>query len=398
MLTSIKKYYLDPFLTLPKLAWILSFGALVNSIGRVAIPFFTIFATEKYNISLGTAGILLGIYGAGNVLGSYFGGIFSDRTSGQTTLKLSLLFAGLGFIGISISNNIFVLGFVFLWISFFESWYRPAFNVCVADLFDEKERIQVISLYRTMINLGFSIGAASSMWIAQLGGWDALCIVDGITSILSVIVFHFMIPASNKKMTNKKKTVSFEPFKNSEFNYIFAAMLLIAFVFFQLKSTVPAYFSQYGLSKEWFATLLTLNGITVVLIELPLNTYLKSFKKNKVAILGAMLLGIGLVACTVATNYYLSILSLVVWTVGEIMIFPVVISMVMNLSKEGNLGAYMGSYQLIFSISSITAPIIGLSVFTNLSPDILWILCAILSVLSGVLLWKSESPLSLKYN
>ena len=75
-------------------------------------------------------------------------------------------------------------------------------------------------------------------------------------------------------------------------------------MFFQLFTTIPIYHSkQFGLTEFQTGLLLTLNGVLVFFLEMPIVNYIEKNKKDKlkVIILGCLLMTISLFLMLVNT-------------------------------------------------------------------------------------------------
>jgi MFS family permease len=65
-------------------------------------------------------------------------------------------------------------------------------------------------------------------------------------------------------------------------------------------------------------------------------------------------------------------MTLITWTLGEILVFPLLSSFVANRADETNRGRYMGFYTLTFAFALVFGPAAGAWIYDTLSPEILW--------------------------
>lgn len=88
--------------------------------------------------------------------------------------------------------------------------------------------------------------------------------------------------------------------------------------------------------------------------------------------IGALLLCVGFGILPLGVSYFYVIITVVIWTFGEILIFPTLAASVSNQASDENLGKYMGMYSFAFSLAFAVAPAIGGFVYGHYSPRILW--------------------------
>jgi predicted MFS family arabinose efflux permease len=81
-----------------------------------------------------------------------------------------------------------------------------------------------------------------------------------------------------------------------------------------------------------------------------------------------------------------AVFTVILWSIGEILIFPLASSFVANRASEANIGMYMGLFTLNFSLSIVVGPWLGAQIYTTLQPDYLWyaIIVLTLPVFSGL--------------
>ena len=79
MLSSIRSEYADAYRGLPRDVWLLSVAALINRAGTMVIPFLALYMTKHLGFAKEDAGLLIGVYGGGSLIGTWVGGYLTDR-------------------------------------------------------------------------------------------------------------------------------------------------------------------------------------------------------------------------------------------------------------------------------------------------------------------------------
>src|SRR5215813_14768170 len=99
MLATTARTYKNAYSGLSRSTWLLSVVMLVNRSGTMVIPFMTIYLTQpSMGYTIGQAGIVMGIFGAGAICGGFIGGKLTDKFGFHPVQLTALLGGGLFFI------------------------------------------------------------------------------------------------------------------------------------------------------------------------------------------------------------------------------------------------------------------------------------------------------------
>src|ERR1700754_45724 len=60
-------------------SWYLCLVMFINRSGTMVVPFMTIYCTQKLHFTVEQAGIIMGIFGVGSILGAFLGGKTTDK-------------------------------------------------------------------------------------------------------------------------------------------------------------------------------------------------------------------------------------------------------------------------------------------------------------------------------
>ena len=150
-------------------------------------------------------------------------------------------------------------------------------------------------------------------------------------------------------------------------------LLIIGISFFQLFGTWPLYLKEnLGFFENQIGLLLTINAILIVLIEMPLVHRIGKKDPIRMIAIGTVFLFSGFALIPLSPSYYYIILTVILWSIGEILIFPIIATLIANRADASHLGRYMGVFTLTFSMSMVVAPMTGTFVYERFGPAILW--------------------------
>src|SRR5215467_4947224 len=86
---------LDP--QLPRQVWLLQIGGVANSFGNgIVLPFLVIYLHDVRGFGLGTAGLVVGVSAAAQLLAGIFAGPLIDRIGPSPTLRCGLVIQAVG--------------------------------------------------------------------------------------------------------------------------------------------------------------------------------------------------------------------------------------------------------------------------------------------------------------
>ena len=179
-------------------------------------------------------------------------------------------------------------------------------------------------------------------------------------------------------------------FHDRLFFFFLISSLLGAFVYFQSQTTFPLQVKASGFSEADYGLLISLNGLAIVLLELPLVSITQRYPYRPVLALGSVLVGLGFALNAFANDLPALALTVLVWTLGEIIYAPVASAYVADIAPEHLRGRYQGAWGLTWGLAFVLAPALGAAVFAW-SPDGLWLICGLLGLLAALLLLVPRS-------
>jgi MFS family permease len=169
--------------------------------------------------------------------------------------------------------------------------------------------------------------------------------------------------------------------------FFLVAVFLTGAVFFQHEGPMSLFLVQdLGLSPAFYGGLFTINTLMIVFIEVPLNSATSHWPHQRALALGAFLFAVGSGAFAFATGPGMIIVGVVIWTFGEMMLFPQASAYVAEIAPAAKRGGYMGAYSLAFNISFAVAPWAGTVAFDRYGARFLWLSVFAVGLISAVMM------------
>lgn len=375
--------------SLPRPVWFLFFGSFLNKFGAFVVPFLAIYMT-KQGFTLADAGFAIGAYGIGNLAASLLGGYLADTFGRRKTIVLSMFSGAATMLLLSQGQTLSAIIILSALTGLTNELYRPAASALMADLVPTGQRVTAFSAYRMAFNAGWAFGPATAGFLADYG-FHWLFIGDAATSVLFGLVAFFALPRgvrshqANIPWSEALKTLR----QDKRLHQALLAASAISLVLFQMSSTFGLHVTHLGFSPATYGALISLNGALVVFCELPLTTITRRFPARRVMAIGYLLLGLGF-AINVATHTIPAlILSVAIFTLGEMICMPVAGAYIADLSPSNMRGRYSGAYGLTWACGLIFGPALGMRLF-EIGPAVLWFSCGTLGLLAAMIILRKS--------
>jgi len=345
----------------------------------MVIPFMTIYLTQPaLGYSIGQAGIVMGIFGAGAICGGFVGGKLTDKLGFHPVQLVALTGGGVMFIVLGMVKSYpLICLFTFL-LSLVNEAFRPANSTAIAHYSKEENRTRSYSLNRLAINLGWAVGGAVGGFLASID-YHLLFWTDGLTNIAAAVLLkYFLTPVSGQQAFIKKEaagSVTASAFKDKSYLIFIGITILFAICFFQLFTTLPVYYKQSLHINEFFIGLLmALNGVIITLIEMILVFKLEGKKESIFYIRnGFLLTGSSFLLLNILpASAIAAVFCMVIVTIGEIFSLPFMNSFWISRTTAGNRGQYAGLYTIAWSTAQVLGPSGGAQVVEHFSFRLLW--------------------------
>lgn len=355
----------------------------------MVLPFLTLYLTTQLGEDATTAGLMLTFYGIGALVTAPIMGKLSDKIGSMTVMRISLFFSGLILIFYPLIERYSVLlGATLLW-SIINEAFRPASMSLISHIAPSEKRKTAFAMNRLVINLGMSIGPVAAGFLAQID-FSIIFYVDAVSAILAAL-FLTLYPIRHKidkeeiereveKLQSHKGIV----LKDLRFLFFLLAVTPVTMVMFQHIGVLPLYLvKDLGFQTSTFGMLVVVNTILIIFVEVPLNTAMTNWSEKKALALGSLLAGLGFGATAFVSDVIPLIITIIIWTFGEMILFPASSTYVAEISPPNRRGEYMGYFQMSFSLAFTLGPWLGTLVYDNYGGREVWFAAFVASAISA---------------
>ena len=398
MLKTAFQRYINNFRGFTREIWILTFITFINRAGTMVLPFLSKYLKEDLHFSYSQVGWIMVFFGSGSIIGSWLGGKLSDKIGFYKIMIFSLFTTGILLFCIQ-----FITSFVGLCIGMFvlmiiADMFRPAMFVSIGAYAKPENRTRALTLVRLAINLGFAAGPALGGLIIMTIGYNGLFWIDGGTCIIAILFFWIKVKEKKKTAYRDKahlgEILTHSVFKDKPFWIFLFSCMVSGILFFQIFTTIPLYHKeQFNLTEFKTGLLLTLNGLIIFFIEMPLVSYVErnNISKVKVVALGCFFMAVSLFLMLINTWAGILIIMMLFTTFGEMFAFPFSNSVALSRAPKGHEGRYMAIYTMSFSLAHIFSSKIGMEIIDNFGYQMNWFVMGalgLLGMLAGIWVFR----------
>lgn len=383
MLKALIRIYREAYRGLPRTAWMLAAAAFVNSSGTMVIFFLSLYLTQKLHFSTSFAGQALSLYGLGGIAGAYLGGWLCDKVGATRVQGTSLLLTGSLCVLLSFFESRPAILILLASIGLASQALFPANSTAMTLICPPELRARGFALQRLANNLGVTIGPVLGGYLA-LHNYHYLFWADGLTSIAAAVLIALFFrrspiyaPAREKHQPRQDS-----PWRDPVFLFVLLLTISLGVIFVQLLSTYPLYLRRtYGLAENRIGSVLAVNTLMIVIIEMPLVHWLSRFPPGRVVAWGAFFFGASFPLLPFGRSFGFAAMCMAVLTVGEMLTLPMLAALISNRAPASGVGRFQGLFSLAFTVAFVVGPLLGTWVYESRSGETLWIAVGLLAVL-----------------
>ncbi len=364
--------------------WLLILNITFNLVMGFILPVNTIFIHKNLHESLVTAGFTLMVYSAFMMIGNALGGVMFDRFSKRGTLYIGYGISIISLLGMSFHHvwptyaiMLFILGFgmglVYTAVN--------AYTAFIAEQMSGNSRVIFNNMYLAA-NIGIAIGSTAVGFIFK---WSIFFtfFIPMMLFIISAVILLFKANLLDHVNENDDETThhyvssdTADPKIEIGANRFMLNMIVICASIFivwlgysQWDSNLSAYMLNQGYSTREYGLVFTINAASLLIIQPVMNRVVsRIFKLLKYQIfLGTIIMGLSFLILPGAKSYLAYVISMLVLTIGESMVFPTIPALLSKMSTNKNRGTFQSFYSIFGSLGRAIGPYAGSLIVTALS-------------------------------
>jgi MFS family permease len=228
---------------------------------------------------------------------------------------------------------------------------------------------------RMAINLGFAFGMTLGGLLADWS-WRLLFVGDGLTTALYGVLVYLFIPETRPKASAAGAVSAAAPgsaLRDGVFLQAMAVSFAFGLIFFSHITALPLTMTvNAGYPARVFGALVGMNGLLIALFEVSVVHRLRAWRRLRVAAVGMALAGLGFGLSGVFLHWAWFLVTVVIWTAGEILSSPFKMAFVSDWAPPALRGLYMSLYQATWSLAFALNPLLFLPLQARLGDRRFW--------------------------
>lgn len=372
--------------------WLLSAFAYA-----MAMPFVTIFLRKERGASESTIGFVFLAMGLAATVAPVIAGVLTDRVGRRVFLwsvpAMRAAAYGALALAVHLEAPLVTISALLALTSFLGSFYQAVADTYVADIVPPAGRAEAYSVMRVGLNVGWMTGPAVGAFLSRTP-WSLLFgITAALVAVNAVLMYAFCGESVRPGETGRAGpplTPATTGLGACLRNRAFIGHCIFATVFFlcaaQLVTTLSLdALERVGLTQDRIGWLYALNGLVVILFQLPVNRFFAKVSLRRRLAQGAVLFGFAYWSLSAAGTFRGMLVAMALISFAEIIAYPVLVSIAAELAPPVAMGRYMGVYTMARSLARSLGPLIGMHLYAVLGtePVAYWGIIGTFAVVAG---------------
>lgn len=362
----------------PRQFWLLFWGMLISAVGGSMIwPFLTIYMRQRLDIPLTAVTLLLTLNAAAGLMTTFVTGPAVDRFGRKGAMFLSLAVGSIMMLAMSMAGTLQLWAILMAINGAFGPLYRVGSNSMVADLIEPERRASAYALLRTSNNLGVAIGPSVGGFVTAASYALAFYSAAGASAIFALLVMFFV-----NETVPQRQIATEQPQTDGGYSQVLRNRPFLAFcgvytlgvmAHVLMMVLLPVYAKEnFGVPESQYGFIMATNAAMVVLFQYTTTRITERHHHLPVLAVGSLFLALGAGSVALGWNFPTFLASMVILTIGEMIVMPTSTALTANLAPPDMRGRYMSIYGLTWGIGFGIGPVIGGFLNDNLAPVAIW--------------------------
>jgi MFS family permease len=384
----------------PKQFRLMFYGMLISTIGSSMIwPFLMIYVRQRVNLPLTQAASLMTINATAGIIAALIAGPITDRIGRKWVMVFSL--AGNGLVYFFMSNAHSYLNFAILLAlsGTFNPLYRVGADAMLADLIPPEKRPDAYALIRLSNNAGIAIGPMIGGFLSSVSYTITFFFAGTGMLIYSLLIAFFAVETLPQPLVEPGGTIKrmggyLQVLRDTQFVSFAGVFILAQMCAVMIWILMPVYANGiYNVPESLYGFIPTTNALMVVFLQVFVTSITKRFRPLLVMMVGTLFYTLGVGSVSFGYSFIGFWISIVIMTIGELILMPTASTYVAGLAPPDMRGRYMSIAGLTWSAAAGIAPIMGGYLSDNIDPVAIWyggFMIGILGILGFYILSKKQ--------
>lgn len=375
----------------PRTFWVVAGTHFIDAIGNTLLmPFFALYVTQKFNVGMTQAGILLATNSVAGMIGSTIGGAMADRFGRRGIILFGLVVSALSGLTLGFVNKFHLFYGLSVFVGLMGSAAHPAHQAMIADILPAEKRSEGFGMMRVISNFAWIIGPTIGGLLASFN-FLYLFLSDAVISIITAFLVFRLLPETKPQ---PKEETEHEPLAKTFGGYwvaladrpylafIFASILMIL-VYQQMYSSLSVYLRDvHQVNPQYYGMIMSTSAVTVVIFQFLVTSIIKKYPPFLMMTAATFFYMIGFTMYGFVATVPLFILAMVIITIGEMIGMPTSNVLAAFFAPEKMRARYMAVFGLTWTVPSMIGPWAAGLVFDYFNPNYVWYIGGLLCIVA----------------
>lgn len=372
------------FRGLPPLVWTLFAGTAINRLGYLVTPFLVFLLADR-GITGSDISFVLGALGAGHLLGPALGGLLADRIGRRPTMLIGLVGSAIAQGALFLAPGLWTMAASALLLSTAGATVGPAAFALLADSVDTGWRQRAYALFNWGVNIGTAAAGVLGGFLAAHGYWLLFAVDAGSALVYATVVATRLREPARTAPTKASGGLGYGVVLRDRLLLLLLPLLGIQlFVYSLTEVALPLAVRDSGLSPAVYGALAAVNAVLVVALQPFVSARLSGLPQLPVQAAGGTLIAAGVALTGLADSVTGYVVSVVVWSLGEVAVAGIAASVVADLAPADARGRYQGAFSWTWGMARFSALTLGVALYTGVGAAALWWGALVLGLLAAV--------------
>ncbi|MCB1516936.1 MAG: MFS transporter [Hyphomicrobiaceae bacterium] len=387
MLASIRQFN--------KTVWLIILATMASRFTFfMAWPYLALILHQRFGLNEFQIGLMLTIAVTIGVLFGFYVGYLSDRYGRRRLMLIGIALNVVSMLLLSVAAELPIFMIATMGASIARSVIENPGRALLTDMLeDRKAKDMALHLRYFVLNVGAAFGPLAGVAIGATGtqlAFALVALVYFVYFIAASIIFRLERPAhrSGINAALRMRDVISVLRRDHIFLMFVAATFLANLTYGQTEAGLLQYLRHSGLLDVagTYALLILTNGLTIVALQFPLLKLTENLTPLFRAAIGVALFTFGFIGFALLSpqSTINLVLSMLVLSVGEAILFPTLNVIVDHLAPDDMKGSYVGASSIhIFGFAF--APLFGGFLLFQFGGMVMWLTMAVLAIVVAVL-------------
>lgn len=328
------------------------------------IPLLAVHITRNLMLGAAIAGLVLAVrqftqFGLG-----LFVSALADWAGYRRMIMLGMVVRAAGFMWLAFASDVLTLLLSAALSAVGGAFFESSSKAALAVLSKGYNRETVFSLTTTVGNVGAALGPLLGVALIKVN-FAVVGVAAGSLYLVNFLLIWIFVPKITTAQAGGKAVR--QMFNNlgivwHDRPFVLIVVLLVGYysLYSQINITLPLEATRLTGSEDSVGLIYVINsGLAITFQFVSLHYLRRWFQMTTIIGVGTLISGLGLFCISFASNYAILVVCIVVYSLGRLVVEPVVAVIVSQYSSEETLGSYFGASSLALGFGGIFGSYLG---------------------------------------